>query len=165
MPTRFVCTLLVAVAASVAMSATGRDSIAFHAEISGHPLKPGPPCPEGAHRCGDAAIDGFGASEWFFVLDDFTEVDGCLAYAATVIFRLVEDGSTLTLAEAGTVCGPGKSFFNTPQASSWGNPDEADGAWTIVDGTGQFSGLAGGGTDHLRSAGAFLRGTYDGDID
>ena len=100
-------------------------------------------CPDAAFRCGTAEIDGFGSAEWRFYLTFFApDSESCGSYTALVTFTLPDD-SVLSLDETGTVCGPGKSFFATP-GFSWGNPEEANGAWEFLSGTGQFSDVTGG---------------------
>ena len=124
--------------------------------------RPGPPCSPGAFRCGDAFIDGYGLADWQFFIVGFVPIsNACGEYVANTTFTLADD-SSLTLAETGTVCGPGNSFFNTP-GFSWGNPDSASATWEVLGGTGQFAAVTGGsGTDELQSAGARVRGTYVG---
>ena len=133
----------------------------FTAEVEGKLTRPNSLCPDGAFRCGEASIDGFGPAEWRFFFISFAPVsDSCGQYEAIVTFMLT-DSSTLTLSETGTVCGPGKSFFATPPFS-WGNPDRANGSWEVLDGDGQFADVTGRGTNMNQSAGAPLRGSYTG---
>ena len=134
----------------------------FTAEVDAKLTRPDTPCPDGAFRCGEALVAGFGVAEWRLFFISFAPVsDSCGQYEAIVTFMLT-DGSTITLSETGTVCGPGKSFFATPPFS-WGNPDRATGSWEVLDGNGQFSNVTNGrGTNLARSAGASLRGTYTG---
>lgn len=133
----------------------------FNAIIDAKLNQPAWPCPDGAFRCGDSFVDGYGPAEWRFYVTGISVIsETCMEYTARVTFTL-DDGSTLTLIEEGTVCGPGKSFFVTP-LSSWGNPDQASASWEIVDGSGQFEGLSGRGTDTIQSAGARIRGSYKG---
>src|SRR5215207_6005417 len=76
----------------------------------------------------------------------------CGAYTSTATFSL-ENTSTLTLEESGIVCGPGKSFFATP-GSSYGNPANGAGNWSVIGASGQFAGLSGDGTNTFDVAGA-----------
>jgi hypothetical protein len=76
-----------------------------------------------------------------------------------VTFALA-DGSTLVLAEAGTICGPGNSNQSHASGRSFGHPGFATATWTVQSATGQFTGLTGGGTDVLRLAGADVAGAY-----
>ena len=135
----------------------------FQAVIRGPMTKPAG-CPNGITSCGSAEITGFGSGQFSFSITSFTPAPpSCGSYDADVVFSL-PDGSTLTLAESGTVCGPGKSFFPQPApGGSYGNPVNGDGSWTIVGATGQFTGLTGTGTSRFDQSGAALRGTYIGD--
>ena len=156
---------VIAIAASTFSHAASVRSTVFTVDIEGKLRRPDGTCPDGAFRCGQGEIDGYGSAEWRFYIASFApSSESCGDYTAIVTFTL-SDGSTLTLDEAGTVCGPGKSFFATP-GFSWGNPDEAIGAWEVQSGTGQFSSVTGGtGTNHARSAGAPMRALYAGTLD
>ena len=135
----------------------------FHAVISGPMTKPAG-CPSGITSCGSVAISGFGSGQFSFTITSFAPAPpACGSYEADVVFSL-PDGSTLTLAEEGTVCGPGKSFFPQPApGGSYGNPVNGEGSWTIVGATGQFTGLTGTGTSRFDQAGASIHGRYIGD--
>ncbi len=136
---------------------------AFNAEIKGKVTRP-EGCPDGAAGCGNAAIDGFGSGQYLFFITGFTPIsDSCGEYTAIVTFTLADD-STLTLAENGTVCGPGNSFFSTT-GKSWGNPIDGSGAWIVQDATGQFAGMTGSGTDEFEQAGANFKAIYTGTLD
>lgn len=135
-------------------------STSFNAEVKGKVTRPDG-CPDGASGCGKATIDGFGSAEYLFFITGFTPIsDSCGQYTAVVTFTLSDD-SVLTLAESGTVCGPGNSFFSTI-GSSWGNPIDGSGSWTVQDGTGQFDGMTGSGTDEFEQAGSNLKAIYTG---
>ena len=135
----------------------------FNATVSSRVLRPAGPCASGAFRCGTAIIEGIGdAAEWQFFVSTFAPTSAaCGAYTAIVVFTL-PDGSVLELAEDGTVCGPGNSFFATPPFS-WGNPDLATGDWTVVSASGRFAGITGAGRSRLTSAGARVDGSYSAD--
>jgi hypothetical protein len=75
-------------------------------------------------------------------------------YRAVVFFRL-QDGSTLTLDEAGTACYPGKSAAPA-SLTSFGNPRSWSATWLLQDATGVFANVTGGGADSGRSAGSTL---------
>ena len=143
--------------------AAAPPSTDFNATVSSRALRPAGPCTDGAFRCGTAIIDGIGdAAAWQFFLGAFAPTsNACGAYTATVVFTLA-DGSVLELAENGTVCGPGNSFFSTPPFS-WGNPDLAAGDWTVVSASGRFAGMTGSGSSRLTSAGALVAGSYRAD--
>ena len=134
----------------------------FQAVISGPMTKPAG-CAVGITSCGSAEIGGFGKGQFSFTITAFAPTPpSCASYEADVVFSL-SDGSTLTLAEEGTVCGPGKSFFPQPApGGSYGNPVSGEGSWTIVGATGQFAGLTGTGTSRFDQAGASLHGRYLG---
>ena len=133
---------------------------AFNAAVASQAIRPAGPCADGAFRCGTAIIDGIAdPARWQFFLATFVPAsNACGQYTATVTFTLA-DGSSLELAEAGLVCGPGNSFFATP-GFSWGNPDHASGEWVINGATGQFTGMTGAGSSDLLSAGARVGGKY-----
>ena len=115
-------------------------------------------CPNGAYLCGDADIVGFGSAEFRWYLVSFEPVSqSCGDYTAIVTLTL-GDGSTLTLDEAGTDCGPGQSFSSYP-AHSYGQPQIADAEWVVQDGTGVFAGRTGSGTNTLHITGARITAT------
>ena len=122
-----------------------------------------PACSDGSFTCGQASIAGFGSASYSFALDSFAPISSsCGEYHATVLFVLA-DGSTLTLSESGTVCGPGGSFIGVPApGGSFGNPVEGAGAWVVENGTGEFAGMTGSGTDEFLSAGANFIARYWG---
>jgi hypothetical protein len=161
---RPVVSTILATTLLLSLSAHPHAASDFSATIKGKILRD-QGCHDGAMRCGEAAIAGFGSAQFRFDVIGFDVAsNACLDYDAIVTFTLDDDGSTLTLRETGLVCGPGNSFFNTPQASSWGNPDEAHGTWEVLDGTGVFEGVSGTGTDALKSSGASVRGSYTGTL-
>jgi hypothetical protein len=148
----------------VAPSAAFAETTDFNADVQATIKRPDGPCADGARRCGDALLAGFGPAEWRFYLASFQPISqSCGSYTAIVTFTL-EDESQLTLDEAGIVCGPGKSFFATPNFS-WGNPDEVAASWEVQGATGQFAGMIGSGTDTGRSAGAHVTATYTGTLE
>jgi hypothetical protein len=149
---------LTMVASVSAEPRSGAD--AFNATVDARLIRP-EGCESGAYRCGDAVVDGFGSASWEYNVTSFERIsNACVEYTAVSTFTL-EDASVLTLNEAGTACGPGNSFFATPPFS-WGNPDRATTSWDIASGTGQFEGLTGSGSASFKSAGAAIRGIYEG---
>jgi hypothetical protein len=139
------------------------ETISFYAKVKGQVKKP-VGCQDGAFGCGETTIDGFGSAEYLFFLTGFEPTSSsCGDYTAIATFTLA-DGSTLTLDEAGTVCGPGNSFFSTSGAN-WGNPIDASGTWVVQDGTRQFSGMTGSGTDTIHNAGAHASAIYTGTLE
>lgn len=138
-------------------------AIPFSAEVKGPMPKPFG-CPGGALGCGTAVVEGFGRATYLFTLTSLQSTSqSCADYTATVTFT-VEDGSSLTLNESGTWCGPGKTSPEILPGGSYGNPLSASGSWQVQSGTGCFAGVTGSGTDTLRSAGAHLQATYTGVI-
>lgn len=134
---------------------------AFSAVTQGPMTKP-VGCAAGVTACGTADISGFGKGSFEFTITAFDRFPGCGAYDADVVFSL-PDGSTLTLAETGTVCGPGGSFIPQPApGGSYGNPVNGTATWTVVAASGQFLGVSGGGTNSFKQAGASLHGEYIG---
>jgi hypothetical protein len=141
------------------------QTTAFRAEFHGPSTKPAG-CPDGAFVCGQGDVAGFGTASYGYFLDSFAPLSAsCASYIATVTIALTDE-STLTLGEAGTVCGPGRSFFPQPApGGSYGNPVQGDGTWEIQGATGQFAGLTGSGIDSFHSAGAHFTASYVGSLD
>lgn len=164
---RFPVALILAASAVLGIGVSASAQTAFRAEIEGKQQKSegtATGCADGAQACGSATIDGYGLAEYRLFLASFQPTsDSCGDYTATATFTL-QDDSTLTLDETGTVCGPGKSFYATPPFS-WGNPSDASGSWQVQSGAGQFAGMTGNGTDDLHSAGSRFRGNYAGTLD
>lgn len=139
------------------------ETIPFTAEVNSKVKKP-VGCPEGAFLCGEAAIDGFGTAKFLYYLTGGVPTSNdCVDYTAVAIFTLA-DGSRLVLDESGAACGPGNAFFNTPP-HSWGHPTEVEGSWTVAEGTGQFDGVTGSGTNTATSTGAQLSAVYTGALE
>jgi hypothetical protein len=154
--------LAVSVFGTITLSAAA-ETISFYAEVSGQVKKP-TGCPEGAFVCGDTKINDFGKAKFLYYLTGGVPISNqCVDYTAIAIFTLA-DGSRLVLDESGTACGPGNSFFTTPP-SSWGNPTEVDGTWTVLEATGQFGGMTGSGTNTALSTGARLDAVYQGTLE
>ena len=144
-------------------STSSISEISFAASVRGPMTKPAG-CPPGVFACGDAVVSGYGNGTYGYSLISFQPTGpSCGSYTATVSFRL-EDTSTLTLGESGTICGPGKSFFATP-GSSYGNPASGAGHWSVTSASGQFAGLTGEGTNRFNIAGAALSAVYTGALE
>jgi hypothetical protein len=142
---------------------TGVSQVSFAAVVSGPMTKP-VGCPSGVFACGDAVVTGYGSGIYGYTFISFERTGpSCGIYTAMVSFSL-EDTSTLTLQESGTVCGPGKSFFATP-GSSYGNPAYGEGTWSVTSASGQFAGLSGEGTNSFHIAGAALSAEYIGALE
>lgn len=111
-------------------------------------------CPPDAFICGYGTVEGFGqaTSKSEFVSFGGIEEDSCgeAVFQRTITF---EDGDTLVLLEAGTVCWPGKSTFAPGALKSFGNPFTFGGTFTVTGGTGTFEGATGSGTFITHSAG------------
>lgn len=152
-------------AVSVLVSTVGLASAqatAFDASVTDQ-IQRSVGCPDGAYLCGDADIDAFGPAAFRWYLVSFEPISqSCGDYTAIVTLTF-GDGSTLTLGEAGTDCGPGNSFSSYPPRS-YGQPQTAGGTWVVQDGTGVFAGLTGGGVNTLRITGARLGAMYIGTL-
>ena len=160
------------VALSLASTAAASAPPAFQATVNGIHPKTEPPCP--TSFCGTASIAGYGSATWTLdVLSNPPVSTACPrtglvsveTYQATTTFTIpangvYPNGSTLVLDESGLVCAPGNSYPGPP--SEVGVPLYAEGNWTVESASGAFSGLTGGGTDTLHSAGARISGTYSG---
>jgi hypothetical protein len=120
-------------------------------------------CPDGAYLCGDADIAGFGPAEFRWYLVSFDPISQSCGDYTAIVTLTVGNGSTLTLGETGTDCGPGYSFSSYPP-HSYGQPQTADGTWVVQDGTGVFAGLTGSGTSTLHVTGARLTALYTGTL-
>lgn len=139
------------------------SQLSFSAVVSGPMTKP-VGCAPDVLACGDAVVSGYGSGKYGYSITSFERTaPSCGAYIATVTFSL-EDTSTLTLEESGIVCGPGKSFFATP-GSSYGNPANGAGNWSVIGASGQFAGLSGDGTNTFHIAGAALSALYTGELE
>lgn len=136
---------------------------AFDATVKNHVQRP-EGCPAPSYFCGTADVAGVGEAEYRWFLRAFQPVsDTCGSYVAVVTFTRA-DGSRLRLDEVGTVCSPGNSFAHYPQ-HSYGQPQDATGEWVVRDGTGQFAGVTGDGTNTIRTVGANFRAAYTGTLD
>jgi hypothetical protein len=167
-------TLLLALvaAASFAFASAASAQTSFQASVTFTGTLPAGQCSNGAYICGTANIAGYGAASWnFYVLGNTAVPSPCgSTYQSTTIFTLASDpSSTLVLDESGDLCGLGqdgasyRSYF-VEGSKAFGHPFAIVGDWTVVDATGQFSGLSGSGTDDVNVAGAHAAGRYDGTL-
>jgi hypothetical protein len=160
-------------ALSLAFTGAASAQTSFQANVTYTALLPGGPCSNGAYACGTADIAGYGAASWNMYVTSATasETPCGSTYTATTEFTLADDpGSTLVVDEGGSLCGLGHDgasyrgyFAGGPR--DYGHPFAIVGSW-IVDpvSTGQFSGLAGAGTDLVKIAGAHFGGSYSGTL-
>lgn len=149
-------------------AATTTISTTFHetfGRAAAHPCAIGPTL----YTCGEGLVPGFGPATSTLTITSFTNFDPETACGDTTLLRritLVSSAGTLELAERGTVCFPGASFF-TPGASSghsYGNPVRLDLTWTVSGGTGVFGGASGSGSDSVKTAGDTGRSNLSGTI-
>ena len=122
--------------------AGGASATGFQASVKAT----GPP-PKGctAFACGTAQINGYGPASFTLTLNSLTPASSptCFSYSAVALFALSDRISTLSLNEAGMVCGPGLSAVAQPPGLKGnGHPGSALGSWSVGAATGQFSGLA-----------------------
>jgi hypothetical protein len=154
------CILALATAMACSAPAAAAQT-AVTAKVKGHTTS-SVSC-DGANLCANAVITGFGSAEYSFTTTGFAFISAaCGSYAATTTFKL-QDGSTLTLNEAGTICGRGLSFVKG-SLTSFGNPRVISGDWVVQAATGQFAGMTGSGTNTLHFEGANRNGTYSGTL-
>jgi len=101
-------------------------------------------CADDAINCGAGKVDGRGrATDAFY----FSDEEG-FRYAITL-----QDGSRLTVQLDFIIeTKPGGSG-DTPQQTSYGNPDDLYFDAVVIAGTGVFAGATGGGVVHLSQAG------------
>jgi hypothetical protein len=165
--------LVSALVAALSFAVTGAASAQtpFQADATDTATLPAGPCSNGAYICGTADIAGYGAASWnmYITGSAITPTPCDSTYTATTYFTLAgEPGSTLVVDESGNLCGLGhdgaayRGYLNGGP-NSYGHPFAIVGNWTVDrDSSGQFSGLAGSGTDLLKLAGAHIAGTYTG---
>jgi hypothetical protein len=167
--------LVSALVAALSFAFTGAASAQtpFQADATDTATLPAGPCSNGAYICGTADIAGYGAASWnmYITGSAITPTPCDSTYTATTYFTLAgEPGSTLVVDESGNLCGLGhdgaayRGYLNGGP-NSYGHPFAIVGNWTVDRGSsGQFSGLAGSGTDLLKLAGAHIAGTYTGTL-
>ena len=149
-----VLALAVAAPAPAATSAFGASFQEFFGRAKAHPCVAAPT----VFTCGVGTVAGYGAATSTFEVLSFADFDpatACGTATARRTITLAGGTGSLVLAEQGSVCFPGKSFF-TPGAAnghSYGNPALLDLTWTVTGGTGVFAGATGSGTDSFRNAG------------
>ena len=160
-------------ALSLAFTGAASAQSSFQASVTFTGTRAAGLCSNGAFYCGTANISGYGAASWdLYVLNNNDVESPCgTTYTATTDFTLTSDPlSTLVLDEGGNLCGHGDDgaayrgyFAEGPNA--FGHPFTIVGSWTVdPSSTGQFSGLAGSGTDLVNVAGAHAAGSYSGTL-
>lgn len=172
LPTLAAATVLL-IAGSAQRASADTVHVPFQADVTATETLPAGPCSNGAYICGTATLAGYGAASWDLYPTAYTpSVTPCgSSYAATTYFTLANDpGSTLVVDEAGSFCGLGhdgaayRGYFNEG-SKAYGHPFAIVGGWTVDPAsTGQFSGLAGSGTDRVNIAGAHVGGSYSGTL-
>lgn len=139
--------------------------------------------------CADADLSEYGSAKYVFSLTKFqrefcgpdlwepnmsgedvpleSTTRGCGNYTGTATFTL-QDGSTLTLEEVGSLTGPKRWVTGFPGRLLWWRqtiPLEGSGTWKVQDATGQFAGVTGSGDHSFDSVGAAdFTATYTGDL-
>ena len=128
---------------------------------------PSKPCPTGGtDPCGVGRIKGIGVATESFVLDPVEQGNPCTDFTGTTTITLQDAGlSTLVIAEVDTECTPGNST-NTAgsQLHAFGNPVIGQGTWTVIGGTGVFTGATGTGTTSYVGSGDALVIHYVGSV-
>lgn len=166
-----VATLAAALSLASTEAATAQAS--FQANVTFTGTRPAGLCANGAYLCGTANIAGHGAASWNMYVTGNTSVPTPCgsSYTAVTDFSLNNDpSSTLVLDEGGSLCGLGhdgaayRGYF-AEGSKAFGHPFAIVGTWTVdATSTGQFSGLAGSGTDLVKLAGAHAAGSYSGTL-
>jgi hypothetical protein len=162
-----VTTLVTTFATLVLASAVSASTMPFQASFQEFFGKStAHPC-QGGFACGTGTVAGFGKATSTFNVLDFSGFDpetGCGTGTFERVITL-SDGSTLTLIETGTVCGPGNAALAPGAARSFGNPTFLNASFTVVGGTGVFEGLTGSGTTTSRLAGESGHTSLSGTLD
>lgn len=159
------------VALSPAFIAPALAQTTFRADVTTTQTRPAGPCANGAYICGTADLAGYGVANWNVYITGYApEYSACGSrYTATTYITLSNDpASTLVLNEVGSLCGLGhdgaayRGYF-VQGSQAFGHPFAIVGNWTVdAASTGQFTGLAGSGTDRINLAGAQVGGIYTG---
>lgn len=158
---------------------------AFSADVPSQPIEDAG-CPEEAMVCADAELSEYGSAKYVFSLTKFqrefcgpdlwgpssgedvpleSTIYGCGNYTGTATFTL-EDGSTLTLDEVGTLTGPKSWAIGLPGRLTWSStPLNGGGTWKVRDATGQFAGMTGSGDDAFDRVRAVFTAKYRGTLD
>jgi hypothetical protein len=130
-------------------------TLIFHASVSNS-------CPTGVLTCGTVVVPGFGQAMATFTPTGFVPgvpEPNCFIGEGIVGITLESDGSTLQLATEAAACTPGASG-----SAPGGAPFQAEGTWSVIEGTGVFSGATGGGTTSTNNAGDVTVSRYFGTI-
>jgi hypothetical protein len=161
------------IALSIAFTGTASAQSTFQADATYTVTLPAGPCTNGAYICGTANLAGYGAASWsLYVTGNTNTLTPCgSTYTATTYFTLAGDpGSTLVLDEGGNLCGLGhdgaayRGYF-AEGSKAFGHPFAIVGNWSVdPTSTGEFSGLAGSGTDLVNIVGAHVAGSYSGTL-
>lgn len=154
--------LVSALAPLLAPAAGAKTTVAFQAEFKFTVgIAASKPC---AHfLCGEGTVVGFGDATSTVDLTSFippTEGTNCGLFITDETITLASDGSTLQLAESGTVCFPGSSF----EVAVTNGPYHSDGTFTVRHGTGAFQGAKGSGTVDARAGGDEQHETLSGTL-
>ena len=151
--------------AAPAMAKTASFDANFKEGFEG--AAPSKPCPTGGtDPCGVGRIKGFGVATETFELDPVEQGNPCTDFTGTTTITLQDAGlSTLVIAEVDTECTPGNST-NTAgsQLHAFGNPVIGQGTWTVIGGTGVFTGATGTGTTSYVGSGDALVIHYLGSV-
>jgi hypothetical protein len=122
------------------------------------------PCDPDAFTCGTGTVSGFGSAtdQVFFV--SFNQVSRSCADVELVRVIRLNQGS-FTLQSDGTMCSGGNSLNAPGDFKSWGNPFRYNGTWVVTDGTGDFTGATGTGSDQMTGSGGYATSVLSGDIE
>ena len=144
---------------AVAAPRTIDFKLIFHASVSNS-------CPPGVLTCGTVLVPGFGSATATFTPTGFVPgvpAPNCFLGEGIVDITLESDGGTLLLATEQVACTPGASGA-APGTLSAGPPFQGEGTWSVIEGTGVFSGATGGGTASTNNAGDVTVSRYFGTI-
>jgi len=118
----------------------------------------------GVLTCGTVLVPGFGQAMATFTGTGFipgVPEPNCFIGEGIVGITLESDGSTLLLATEAIACTPGASGSSPGQAPA---PFQAEGTWSVIEGTGVLSGATGRGTASTNNAGDVTVSRYFGAI-
>jgi len=165
---RFALVVCLMLASFVVVSPSMADTTqAFEASFNeGFGRATAHPCPpsESFSFCGTGTITGFGDATSVTEVVSFEDFDPATLCGDVVSRRTItlEDGSTLVLLETGTVCF--RAAPNPGSEKSFGGPYTVEQTFTIVTGTGVFTGAQGTGTVDIKAAGDSSHSTLSGSI-
>jgi hypothetical protein len=124
------------------------------------------PCEAGTFICGVGSIDGLGQATTTITLTRVDDFDGtCFTLTADEEITMTDGSGTLTLAEAGTFCGPNAEAVRLDNGlKSFGNPYSISLTYSVSGGSGVFDGASGTGVVSGKVAGesgqTTVTGTY-----